>query len=287
VINLDEKIAAIEKEIRETPYHKGTEHHIGRLKARLAKLKARAEESHKRGGFGFALKKSGDATVVLIGPPSVGKSTLLNKLANTNSRVEPWPFSTVKVIPGMLDYNGAKIQIFDLPGIIGGAAKGIGRGREVLAAARAADLILLMLDIKTRGRLESLLKEIAQAGLTTPILVVVNKIDTAENLPKVAGAVLISAEKGVGLEGLKEKIWAKLGLIRVYLKPKDGQPDFAKPLILRAGAKVSQAGAEIFPEAEEFKKIILSGPSALFPNQEVSLTHELKDGDILTFVLPS
>jgi ribosome-interacting GTPase 1 len=42
--------------------------------------------------------------------------------------------------------NDTKIQLLDLPGIIEGAAAGKGRGREVIAVARSADLILMVLD---------------------------------------------------------------------------------------------------------------------------------------------
>ncbi len=43
-------------------------------------------------------------------------------------------------------YNDTKIQLLDLPGIIEGAAQGKGRGREVIAVARSADLVLMVLD---------------------------------------------------------------------------------------------------------------------------------------------
>ena len=54
-------------------------------------------------------------------------------------------------IPGVLNYNGSKIQVLDLPGIIEGAAHGAGRGKEVIAVARSADAILIVLDAGKEG----------------------------------------------------------------------------------------------------------------------------------------
>lgn len=95
--------------------------------------------------------KSGDARVALIGFPSVGKSTLLGKITKTESIAAAYEFTTLTCIPGNIDYHGANIQLLDLPGIIEGAAQGKGRGKQVIAVARTADLILMMLDA-TKGR---------------------------------------------------------------------------------------------------------------------------------------
>lgn len=164
-----EEIAGIEKEIRETPYHKATEHHIGKLRARLAKLKDRQLEAQFKskggGGEGFAIKKQGDASVVLVGPPSSGKSTLINLLTNAESKVASYAFTTVSVIPGMLKYKEAYIQILDVPGLIEGASKGKGRGKEVISVVRGADLILVMTDIERESLVEKLTAELYESGV--------------------------------------------------------------------------------------------------------------------------
>jgi len=279
------KISKLEEEVRITPYHKGTEHYIGRLRAKIAKLKQKEGEQIARGSgrFGFIPKKTGDATVVLIGPPSVGKSTLLNKLTQAHARVESWPFTTLTVVPGMMDYQGAKIQIFDLPGIISGAATGMGRGREVLSATRSADLLILMVDVKVWNKTKGILKELKQAGVNLPILVVINKIDLIGKNISRNDEILISVEKEIGLTDLKKQIWQKLKLMRIYLKKKGKEPDFDSPLILKEGQGIKDVVQKIFPDEREIKQTLLWGPSAHFPAQQVSLAQPLQDGDILSF----
>ncbi len=146
--SLEEQITAIEDEIRNTQYNKATQHHIGRLKAKIAFLRLEREKraKGKGGGSGYAVRKSGHATVGLVGYPSVGKSTLLTRLTGAASETGAYDFTTLSIIPGMLRWKGASIQILDMPGLIPGAAKGRGRGREVLSVVRSVDLILFMID---------------------------------------------------------------------------------------------------------------------------------------------
>jgi len=147
---LEDQIRSIEEEIQRTPYNKATQHHIGKLKAKLARLKEEAETRRLKSGgsgAGYAVRKSGNATVGLVGFPSVGKSTLLNQITSAQSEVGAYDFTTLEVIPGVLEHRGAKIQILDMPGLIRGASRGRGRGREVLSVARACDLVLLMIDV--------------------------------------------------------------------------------------------------------------------------------------------
>lgn len=103
-------------------------------------------EANAGGHEGFAVAKHGDGRVALIGFPSVGKSSLLNSVTDTESEAAAYEFTTLTCIPGNLVVNDTKIQMLDLPGIIEGAAGGKGRGREVIAVARSADLVLMILD---------------------------------------------------------------------------------------------------------------------------------------------
>ena len=102
---------------------------------------------------------------MLLGFPSVGKSTLLNALTNAQSKVGAYEFTTLEVIPGVLEHNQAKIQILDVPGILEGAASGRGRGKEVLSMVRNADLIIILLDPLHPEHHKVILKEIADIGI--------------------------------------------------------------------------------------------------------------------------
>ncbi|MFB6139784.1 MAG: OBG GTPase family GTP-binding protein [Halosimplex sp.] len=160
-MGLEEEIREIEEEIAETPYNKSTEEHIGRLKAKLAEKKEKLEnQSSAGGGGGYAVEKTGDATVALVGFPSVGKSTLLNALTNAESEVGSYEFTTLDVNPGMLKYNGANIQILDVPGLIEGAAEGRGGGQAVLSVVRTADLVVFVLSVFEIDQYERLYDEL-------------------------------------------------------------------------------------------------------------------------------
>jgi len=168
-LGIPEKIKAIQDEMAKTKINKATEHHIGLLKAKIAKLKREQEENIiKKSGMksdGFDVRRTGDATIVLIGLPSVGKSTLLNKMTKAKSTVGAFTFTTITVVPGMMEYRGAKIQVLDLPGIIKGASTGKGLGRRILSVARTADLVLLLLDVFQPYHENVLVNELGNIGI--------------------------------------------------------------------------------------------------------------------------
>lgn len=353
------QIKRIEKEIRDTPYHKGTEHHIGRLRARLAKLKEQADNPPRKGGGGggYGIRKQGDATVVLVGPPSAGKSTLLNALTNAESKVAPYAFTTVSVIPGMMKYNDAYIQILDVPGLIEGAEEGKGRGREVLSVVRGADLLVILSDVNRPKAIERILAALERNGIRVnktppdimvskklkggliiksnirqevgrdtikevademgvknaeiqirqkvtleelidvfaknrvyiPAINVINKIDVHEilsvaNAPSRMTYIPISAETGRGLGELREAMWGKLGLCRIYLIKENVWGD-GEPMIVQSGISLKEVAERIGPEfAESHSRAKIWGPGAKFEGQEVSLNMKVEEGMGVRFV---
>ncbi len=172
---IEERIKELEQRLADTVPNKHTQRSINYLRAQIAQCRddlVRIASSKKGGGVGFGIKKTGDATCAFIGWPSVGKSSLLNLLTGgtTHSKVAAYDFTTIRAIPGMMDIEQAKIQLIDLPGIILGAAVGKGRGKEVLAAARSADLVLIILTFRDDGTirysdLNTIRKELSDAGI--------------------------------------------------------------------------------------------------------------------------
>ncbi|MDA4124113.1 MAG: GTP-binding protein [Thaumarchaeota archaeon] len=209
-MGLPEKIKKIEDDLHKTQVNKKTEHHVGLLRAKLSKLKAEQEEQQTRrtgSRTGYEVKKSGDGTVVLIGLPSVGKSTLLNRLTNAKSKVASYQFTTLEVVPGIMEHKGARIQVLDLPGIIKGASTGKGLGKRVLAVARSADLVVFIIDVFQPEARPILEKELRTVGIRVdegPPNVVIEKTD--------AGGISVSAQ--VKLTKLTEELVKDI--LRVY-----------------------------------------------------------------------
>jgi len=167
-MGIQERIADIEKEMSRTQINKATERHLGMLKSQLAKLRAQLVEDSSTGTGGpqFDVARTGDARVCLFGFPSVGKSSLLSKITDYQSLVGNYDFTTVTAIPAILNVNGVKIQLLDLPGILQGASAGYGKGKQVLGVVRSCDLIVFVIDsAKADNEIQTLTNELHSFGI--------------------------------------------------------------------------------------------------------------------------
>ncbi|MFH0922686.1 MAG: TGS domain-containing protein, partial [Candidatus Micrarchaeota archaeon] len=118
-----------------------------------------------------------------------------------------------------------------------------------------------------------------------PSLVVLNKVDLASKdaLKKIpASYAKISAEKNVGIEPLKQAIYDKLALMRVFTRSRFEKEDLDAPMMMRKGATVADLCDLIHRDLRKlFKFAEVWGKSAKHPGQKVGLSHLLQDGDVV------
>ena len=133
----------------------------------------------------------------LLGFPNAGKSSLLTALSSATPKIASYPFTTLNPMVGTIVYDDwAKVAMADVPGIIEGAAKGVGLGLAFLKHLERSKVLVYVIDMAgTDGRepwrdYEVLKKEIDEYSAELaerPCLVVANKMDeesAKENLPR-------------------------------------------------------------------------------------------------------
>ncbi len=129
-----------------------------------------------------------------------------------------------------------------------------------------------------------------QVGL--PALVVfINKVDMVEahDISRIRGEfdfdfLPISADTDYNLELLKDWVFNKLDLIKLYMKPRGEAPDFEEPLIIRNGSTIGDVTDKIHRGLkDELRYTRIWGKSVKHGGQKVRLSHRPMDEDILTF----
>ena len=94
------------------------------------------------------------ADVGLVGFPNVGKSTFLSRVSNAKPKIANYHFTTLQPMLGVVDLEGTDgFVIADIPGLIEGAADGIGLGHEFLRHIERTKVFIHMVDAaSTEGR---------------------------------------------------------------------------------------------------------------------------------------
>ena len=304
----DEELKWLQVMLQEIPKHKGTDKLQAELKRKISEVKKQiqTERSTGRRTRGFRIPRQGAGTVVILGGPNAGKSALLRALTRATPEVAPYPFTTKTPLPGMMPWEDVFVQMIDTPPI---TADFIDPSMHGLI--RSADLALLVVDLgsdegllqcqevleklgKTKSRLgaSSYLDE-EDVGLSyTRAFLVPNKIDLEEAparlellhemLPLDFPEYVISAEKGVGLEPLREAIYKSLDVVRVYAKPPTAkEPDMERPFTFRRGSTVADMAAEIHKDLAKNLKFARVWGTAVHPGTVVKGDYVLQDRDVV------
>ena len=90
----------------------------------------------------IAVRREGAAQIALVGPPNVGKSSILQALSEIQIKTGDYPFTTLRPIPALTRIGGVLVQLVEIPGLIEGANEDRGGGRALLGVLRSADAIV-------------------------------------------------------------------------------------------------------------------------------------------------
>jgi len=176
------------------------------------------------GTYRLVLKTIAD--IGLVGYPNAGKSTLTNAFTAARPKMAPYPFTTLHVNVGVIEYPETFGRIFmaDIPGLIEGAHENRGLGHQFLRHIERCTLLVFILDMagsenrKPWDDFRILERELALYSpilARKPRLVVANKMDLPEaaaNLAKFREKVPvlvapISCYSREGFDELKATLW--------------------------------------------------------------------------------
>lgn len=199
-----------------------------------APRKATPGETGQRRRLRLELKLIAD--VGLVGLPNAGKSTLLRAMTRANPKVADYPFTTISPQLGICALDQSRrLVIADIPGLIEGAAKGLGLGHEFLRHIERTRVIVHLLDlVPTDGttpleNYETIRAELAAySGVLAekPEVIVLSKADllpdeaaqreavreirTSLKLGRDDEVLVVSSAASLGVTELGETLWRML-----------------------------------------------------------------------------
>ncbi|MBL0063604.1 MAG: GTPase ObgE [Bacteroidetes bacterium] len=166
------------------------------------------------------------ADVGLVGFPNAGKSTLLSVVSAAKPEIADYPFTTLVPNLGIVSYrNGKSFVMADIPGIIEGAHLGKGIGLRFLRHIERNSILLFMIPCDSKDITADyaiLLNELKQYNpelLDKSRVLAITKCDMLDaelikemqkDLPKDIKTVFISSVAQMGIEELKDMLWAEL-----------------------------------------------------------------------------
>lgn len=173
------------------------------------------------------------ADVGLIGKPNAGKSTLLSKITRATPKIASYPFTTLTPQLGIAEIDPERRLVFaDIPGLIEGAAKGVGLGHEFLRHVERTSVLVHLVEfepadgsdpVENYKAIRKELLEYAALLAGKDEIVAISKIDllggresgeeacrmvrSALQLGAETDVVAFSSATGEGLEELLEVCW--------------------------------------------------------------------------------
>jgi GTP-binding protein HflX len=196
---------------------------IRHLRTRLEKVNRQREQSRRR------RQRREAQTVALVGYTNAGKSTLFNRLTESDVDTRDMQFATLDpTVRQLANQQGGKVLLADTVGFVSELPPElIAAFRATLLETREADLLLHVIDVsdpfyaERREEVEEVLGSVGAGEI--PMLRVYNKIDRMARQPGVqrdesgkAVKASVSALKGQGVPELQEAVCETLAGERVH-----------------------------------------------------------------------
>ena len=147
-------------------------------------LLAEIEESRVRSSAlnrdSIEVRHEGAAQIALVGPPNVGKSSILQALSEIQIKTGDYPFTTLRPIPALTRIGGVLVQLVEIPGLIEGANDDRGGGKALLGVLRTTDAIVYCARADADPEeLQAVRAEVTLAGIDKPAVLAATRADEA------------------------------------------------------------------------------------------------------------
>src|SRR5512141_2917202 len=165
-----ERIRAVRELLAELPDYKNGPYADLRksLLAEIDDTRVRAKAVHRDS---IAVRREGAAQIALVGPPNVGKSSLLQALSEIQIKTGDYAFTTLRPVPALTRIGGVLVQPVEIPALIDGPADDRGGGRALLGVLRLVDAIVYCGRADGDPREVAIVRaEVAAAGIAKPSL---------------------------------------------------------------------------------------------------------------------
>jgi small GTP-binding protein len=286
-----ERIRVVRELLSELPdYRNGP--YADLRKSLLAEIEDTRVRSNAVQRDSIAVRREGAAQICLVGPPNVGKSSVLQALSDIQIRTGDYAFTTLRPVPALTRIGGVLVQLVEIPGLIEGASEDRGGGRALLGVLRSADAIVYCCRASSDPtELARVRTEVALAGIEKPAILAVTRADEADPgafdrvrtaFPDLE-AVRVSILDDEAMDAFREAVWRLTGLLRVRLRA-NGVTD-EEPVALEPGSTVTEVADLVHHDlVASFAGARVWGPSARFEGQRVGRDHLVQDGDVVEIV---
>src|SRR5215468_6469847 len=145
------------------------------LLAEIEDTRVRSKQVHRDS---IAVRREGAAQIALVGPPNVGKSSLLQAMSEIQIKTGDYAFTTLRPVPALTRIGGVLVQLVEIPGLIDGAHEDRGGGRALLGVLRNADAIVYCGAVaEPSSSLDVVLGEVAAAGIEKRAILALTRAD--------------------------------------------------------------------------------------------------------------